>query len=150
MRHRGAGFSCTRNGSHFTIAIEIRSATANGPWLADGFHPVGAVDLGVIVSLRGGGDIAHADEMSASELIALLRGAVSRAESGRQRSSDTAQAGITVTGLGELALDSVIGVIPNSRIRLPAFAAPRRKAHLGNRSQGRCARCRQQDAAQDP
>ncbi|WP_433716027.1 2-oxo acid dehydrogenase subunit E2 [Nocardia sp. CA-084685] len=52
-----------------------------------------------------------------------LRGAVTRARSGRLRSSDTALASITVTNLGELGVESVFGVIPPPQVAIVGFGA---------------------------
>ncbi|MEV2225966.1 2-oxo acid dehydrogenase subunit E2 [Nocardia vinacea] len=110
------------------VALAARTVPAmNGHWIEDTFHPAEAVDLGMIVSLRGGGIIAptlaHADTTPLPELMVRLREAVTRARSGRLRSSDTAPASITVTNLGELGVESVIGVIPPPQVAIVGFGA---------------------------
>ncbi|WP_327098104.1 2-oxo acid dehydrogenase subunit E2 [Nocardia vinacea] len=99
----------------------------NGHWVDDGFRPADTVDLGMIVSLRGGGIIAptlaHAGTMSLPELMARLREAVTRARAARLRSTDTVPASITVTNLGELGVESVLGVIPPPQVAIVGFGA---------------------------
>ncbi|WP_316574433.1 2-oxo acid dehydrogenase subunit E2 [Nocardia canadensis] len=99
----------------------------NGHWVDDAFHPSGSVDLGVIVSLRGGGLIAPtivgADSVPLGELMVRLRGAVDRARSARLLSSDAAPASITVTNLGDLGVDMVFGVIPPPQVAIVGFGA---------------------------
>ncbi|GGN93775.1 2-oxo acid dehydrogenase subunit E2 [Nocardia rhizosphaerihabitans] len=99
----------------------------NGHWFDDVFHPSGSVDLGVIVSLRGGGLIAPtivgADTIPLRELMVRLRGAVDRARSARLLSSDAAPASITVTNLGDLGVDTVFGVIPPPQVAIVGLGA---------------------------
>lgn len=110
------------------VALAAREVPAvNGHWLSDGFHPSATVDIGVIVSLRGGGILAptitDADNEPLPAIMSRLRGVVERARSTRLRSSDTAPASITVTNLGELGVDSVIGVIPPPQVAIVGFGA---------------------------
>lgn len=92
-----------------------RHPDMNGHWLDESFQPSPSVDLGVVVSRRGGGllvpVIAGADQRSLEDVMAELKGLVTRVRSGRLRSSDTAPATITVTNLGDLGADAVFGVI---------------------------------------
>ncbi|MEU7143916.1 2-oxo acid dehydrogenase subunit E2 [Nocardia sp. NPDC046473] len=108
------------------VALAARKVPAvNGYWADDEFQPADTVDIGVIVSLRGGGiiapTIAGADTLAVREVMVQLRGAVSRARSGRLLSSDTAAATITVTNLGEMGVDSVIGVIAPPQVAIVGF-----------------------------
>ncbi|WP_328401549.1 2-oxo acid dehydrogenase subunit E2 [Nocardia sp. NBC_00403] len=110
------------------VAVAARRVPAvNGHWVEDAFHPADTVDLGVIVSLRRGGiiapTIAHAEAASPRELMARLREVVDRARSGRLRSSETVAATITVTNLGELGVESVLGVIPPPQVAIVGFGA---------------------------
>jgi pyruvate dehydrogenase E2 component (dihydrolipoamide acetyltransferase) len=83
------------------------------------------VHLGVAVSLRGGGLIApaihDADRLTVDELMAALRDVVERARSGRLRSSEMTDAGLTVTNLGEQGADEVYGVIYPPQVALVGF-----------------------------
>ncbi len=99
-----------------------RHPSVNGWWKDDRFRPATAVDLGVVVALRGGGlvapTIAGADQLSVDEIMVRLREIVARARKGRLRSSDTATASITVTNLGDLGVDQVAGVIHPPQVAL--------------------------------
>ncbi|MGS2810505.1 2-oxo acid dehydrogenase subunit E2 [Nocardia sp. MW-W600-9] len=110
------------------VALAARAVPeVNGHWFDGGFRPSGSVDLGVIVSLRGGGLIAPtivaADTIPLRELMVRLRGAVDRARSARLLSSDAAPASITVTNLGDLGVDTVFGVIPPPQVAIVGLGA---------------------------
>jgi len=99
----------------------------NGHWTDGGFVPAPSVDLGVAVSLRGGGllvpvltDAAHTDVPT---LMRRLRDAVSHARTGRLRSSELAPASLTVTNLGDLGVEVVHGVIHPPQVALVGFGA---------------------------
>jgi pyruvate dehydrogenase E2 component (dihydrolipoamide acetyltransferase) len=109
----------------------------NGFWVDGGFRPSDPVHLGVAVSLRGGGLVApaihDADRLGLDELMAALRDLVTRARSGRLRSSEMADPTITVTNLGEQGADEVHGVIYPPQVALVGFGriADRPWAHDG-------------------
>lgn len=100
----------------------------NGWWRDDGFEPAPHVDLGVAISLRGGGlvtpTIAAAEERSLVETMRALRELVSRTRRGGLRGSDLAPASITVTNLGEQGAEQVIGVIQPPQVALVGFGRP--------------------------
>jgi pyruvate dehydrogenase E2 component (dihydrolipoamide acetyltransferase) len=100
----------------------------NGWWVDDAFSPADHVDLGVAISLRGGGvvtpTIARADELALPELMAALRPLVSRSRRGNLRGSDLAPASITVTNLGEQGAEEVLGVIHPPQVALVGFGRP--------------------------
>jgi pyruvate dehydrogenase E2 component (dihydrolipoamide acetyltransferase) len=85
------------------------------------------VHLGVAISLRGGGLIApailDAAPLAVLEIMRRLRELVSRARSGRLRSSEMTAATITVTSLGDLGVESVHGVIYPPQVALLGFGA---------------------------
>ncbi|MFX0577794.1 2-oxo acid dehydrogenase subunit E2 [Nocardia nepalensis] len=110
------------------VALAARTVPAvNGHWIDDEFHPADTVDLGMIVSLRGGGilapTIARADTMDPRTVMTQLRDVVARARQARLRSSDTVAATITVTNLGDLGVESVIGVISPPQVAIVGFGA---------------------------
>lgn len=89
-----------------SVALAARQVPElNGYWKDEAFVPSPGVRLGVAVSLRGGGlvapALADADTMPLPELMAALKGLVSRARSGRLRASETADPTLTVTNLGD-------------------------------------------------
>ena len=97
----------------------------NGWWRGDQFEPAATVDVGVIVSLRGGGLLAPvitgADSLPASAIMSKLHDLVTRARDGHLRSSDLAESSITVSNLGDQGADCVLGVIYPPQVALVGF-----------------------------
>jgi pyruvate dehydrogenase E2 component (dihydrolipoamide acetyltransferase) len=99
----------------------------NGWWVDGGFVPAEHADLGVAVALRTGGLITPtlqaADELPLPALMSALNEVVGRVRRGRLRRADTAQGSITVTNLGDLGVDSVLGIIHPPQVGLVGFGA---------------------------
>lgn len=99
----------------------------NGIWVDGRFEPAERVDLGVVVSLRGGGIIVptvpRADTLSVPATMAAVRGIVARSRDGQLRAADATPATLTVTNLGDLGVDSVFGVIPPPQVAIVGFGA---------------------------
>lgn len=97
----------------------------NGFWIDGAFKPGAAVHVGVAISLRGGGLIAPAlhdvDKCSLTEIMNMLRDLVNRVRGGILRSSEIADATITVTSLGEQGVETVFGVIYAPQVALVGF-----------------------------
>lgn len=97
----------------------------NGFWVDDQLKPSAEVHLGVAISLRGGGlmipAILSAQQKSLEELMAALRDVITRARSGRLRSSEITEGTITVTNLGDLGVETVFGVIYPPQVALVGF-----------------------------
>ncbi|GAA3248161.1 dihydrolipoamide acetyltransferase family protein [Nonomuraea helvata] len=97
----------------------------NGFWIDDAFVPGKAVNLGVAISLKGGGLIApalhDASNRDLDDLMAALRDLVARSRSGRMRGSEMTEATITVTNLGEQGVEAVHGVIYPPQVALVGF-----------------------------
>jgi pyruvate dehydrogenase E2 component (dihydrolipoamide acetyltransferase) len=97
----------------------------NGHWLDEHFVPAARVDLGVAVSLRGGGlvtpVIPDATALTLDEVMAALQGLVSRTRKGRLRGSDLAEGTLTVTNLGDQGVEVVYGVIHPPQVALVGF-----------------------------
>jgi pyruvate dehydrogenase E2 component (dihydrolipoamide acetyltransferase) len=97
----------------------------NGSWVDDQLKPSPEVHLGVAISLRGGGlmipAILSAQQKSLEELMAALRDVITRARSGRLRSSEITEGTITVTNLGDLGVETVFGVIYPPQVALIGF-----------------------------
>ncbi len=108
-----------------TAVAARRVPQLNGSWLDDDVVPAVAVDLGVAISLRGGGmvtpAICGADRLTVDETMAALRDVVGRARHGSLRSSEVSGASITVTNLGEQGADAVWGVIHPPQLALVGF-----------------------------
>jgi len=97
----------------------------NGFWADGAFKRGEAVHVGVAISLRQGGLIAPAihdlDRKSLDEIMVGLRDLVKRVRAGVLRSSEIADASITVTSLGEQGVETVFGVIYPPQVALVGF-----------------------------
>jgi pyruvate dehydrogenase E2 component (dihydrolipoamide acetyltransferase) len=107
-------------------AMAVREVAGMNGFFVDGaFAPAEQVHLGVAVSLRGGGLIApalhDADTLPLDELMAGMKDLVTRARSGRLRSSEMSDPTITVTNLGEQGAEAVHGVIYPPQVALVGF-----------------------------
>ena len=103
----------------------------NGHWVEGAFRPAEAVDVGVAVSLRGGGLVVPAltdvAALAVPQLMAAMVDLVRRARAGSLRSSEVAGATITVTNLGERGVEAVFPVIDPPQVAIVGFGtvAPR-------------------------
>jgi len=97
----------------------------NGFYGDDGFTARAEVDLGVAVSLRGGGlvvaNLCGAQAMSVDELMSRLKDVAVRARAGRLTSSEMSVPTVTVTNLGDQGADLVQGVIYPPQVALVGF-----------------------------
>jgi len=97
----------------------------NGFWIDNDFKPGEAIHVGVAISSRQGGLIAPAihdlDKKNPDEIMSSLRDLVKRVRAGVLRSSEIADATITVTSLGEQGVESVFGVIYPPQVALVGF-----------------------------
>lgn len=97
----------------------------NGYWVDNAFKHSDAIHVGVAISLRKGGLIAPAihdvDRKSLDEIMANLRDLVQRVRAETLRSSEIADATITVTSLGERGVESVFGIIYPPQVALVGF-----------------------------
>ena len=97
----------------------------NGYWKEDAFLPVKDVHVGVAIALRDGGLVAPAihnvEKRSLADVMAALQDLVTRARTGKLRSSELSDATITVTNLGEQGTDSVFGVIYPPQVALVGY-----------------------------
>ncbi|TPV94955.1 MAG: 2-oxo acid dehydrogenase subunit E2 [Myxococcales bacterium FL481] len=102
--------------------------TLNGTYADGRLSPATQVDLGVAVSLRGGGLVApvirNAGSLDMSGLMSGLRDLVARARSGELRSSEMGGGSITVTNLGERGVETVFGVIYPPQVALVGCGKP--------------------------
>lgn len=107
-------------------ALAVRDVPEMNGYVVDGeFQPSAAIHLGVVVALRTGGVVApailDADTLGLDDVMARLRDLVVRARAGRLQRSEMAEATITVTNLGDLGVDSVLGVIYPPQVALVGF-----------------------------
>lgn len=108
------------------VAMAVRAfPEMNGFWVDDAFQPSEAIHVGVAIALRQGGLIAPAihdvDKKSLDDIMANLRDLVKRVRAGVLRSSEIADATITVTSLGEQGVETVFGVIYPPQVALVGF-----------------------------
>jgi pyruvate dehydrogenase E2 component (dihydrolipoamide acetyltransferase) len=108
------------------VAVAARDFGEMNGFLVDGvFRPSEHVHLGVAVSLRGGGLIApalhDADVLPLDEVMRGMKDLVTRARSGRLRSSEMSDPTLTVTNLGEQGAEAVHGVIYPPQVALVGF-----------------------------
>ncbi|PXY36506.1 dihydrolipoamide acetyltransferase family protein [Prauserella flavalba] len=133
LREHNRGVSVHRRVVPAALLLKATAVAAaevpalNGHWIEGCFHPSGTVRLGVAVSLRGGGLLVPSLEdpgaSALDELMRTLTGVVTRARSGRLRSSELEPATLTVTNLGDLGVESVQGVIYPPQVALVGFGA---------------------------
>jgi pyruvate dehydrogenase E2 component (dihydrolipoamide acetyltransferase) len=97
----------------------------NGYWRQDRHVPQEAIHVGFAISLRQGGLVApaihDADRKHLDEIMATLDDLITRARSGRLRSSELTDPTITVTSLGDLGVETVHGVIYPPQVALVGF-----------------------------
>ena len=108
------------------VALAMREVPEmNGFWLDGAFKRGEGIHVGVAISLRQGGLVAPAihdlDQQSLDEIMIGMRDLVKRVRAGVIRSSEIADATITVTSLGEQGVETVFGVIYPPQVALVGF-----------------------------
>ncbi len=97
----------------------------NGFWKDGQAVQSPSIHVGVAISLRGGGLVAPAlrntDRLSLSEVMQQLQDLVKRARAFSLRSSEMSDPTMTVTSLGDLGVDTVLGVIYPPQVALVGF-----------------------------
>ncbi len=94
-------------------------------WWDNGLQRKKDIHIGFVVSLRTGGIIVpaihDAGKKSLDELMQTLNDIIPRARALRLRSSELADSTITVTSLGEGAVESIFGIIYPPQVALVGF-----------------------------
>ena len=108
------------------VALAVRRFPGlNGFYRQGKFEPSGAIHPGVAITVRGGGlaapAIHDADKLALDDLMAQLRDLVQRMRTGRIRSSEIADATITVSSLGERGVEALYGVIYPPQVAIVGF-----------------------------
>lgn len=108
------------------VALVARRFPAfNGYYQTGKYEPAPAVHVGVAIAIRGGGLAAPAlhdvDGLPLPDLMAKLRDLVQRMRAGRIRSSEIADATITVSSLGERGVEALYGIIYPPQVALVGF-----------------------------
>ncbi|MCC6393566.1 MAG: 2-oxo acid dehydrogenase subunit E2 [Bryobacterales bacterium] len=97
----------------------------NGFYSGDELKVSAEIHLGVAISIRRGGlmipAILSAQQKSVEAMMDSLRDLITRARSGRLRSSEITEGTITVTNLGDLGVETVFGVIYPPQVALIGF-----------------------------
>jgi pyruvate dehydrogenase E2 component (dihydrolipoamide acetyltransferase) len=98
------------------VALALREAPElNGVFVDGTFRPADAVHLGVAIALRQGGLVApaihDAGRLPVDDLMQALGDLIARVRTGGLRSSELADATVTVTSLGDQGVGTVYGVI---------------------------------------
>ena len=103
----------------------------NGCWRDDAVELLSAVNIGLAVSLRGGGlVILTLRDPAAQPLTSLsqqIRDLTQRARTGRLKASELADATLTVTSLGDRGVDTVWGVIYPPQLAIVGFGTVARR-----------------------
>lgn len=107
------------------VARAAVDSPLNGHVLNGEFRPARGVDLGLAVSVRGGGllapMVAGAEQHKTVAMMDAIRRLVSGARSGGLTSGDMGQPSITVTNLGDRGVDRVFGVIYPPQVAMVGF-----------------------------
>jgi pyruvate dehydrogenase E2 component (dihydrolipoamide acetyltransferase) len=108
------------------VALALRDVPELNSICIDGrAQPIPDINVGVAISLRGGGLVAPAlhntDRQSIDDLMKNFLDLVKRARAGRLKSSELSDATITVTSLGEQGVETVFGIIYPPQVALVGF-----------------------------
>jgi pyruvate dehydrogenase E2 component (dihydrolipoamide acetyltransferase) len=102
-----------------------RHPTMNGHFIDGAFRPSAAVNLGVAISLRGGGllapAIANAESKTIAELMHALTDLVARTRAGTLRREEVAEPTLTVSNLGDQSVRSVQPIIYAPQVAIVGF-----------------------------
>ncbi|MCF8161492.1 MAG: 2-oxo acid dehydrogenase subunit E2, partial [Polaromonas sp.] len=108
------------------VALALKRTPGLNGFYRDGqFFPSASVHTGVAIALRGGGLVApaihDAQDKALEQLMRDLSDLVRRARAGSLRSSEMSDPTITITNLGDQAIESVFGVIYPPQVALVGF-----------------------------
>lgn len=105
-----------------------RTPELNGHFEEGVFTPVESANIGLAVSMRGGGLIAPAlpdvGKQSLDQLMAAMRDIVARTRTGRLKNSEMTSGTITVSSMGENGVEALYGVIYPPQVALLGFGTP--------------------------
>jgi pyruvate dehydrogenase E2 component (dihydrolipoamide acetyltransferase) len=114
-----------------TAVALARVPELNGHYVDGAFRPGAGIHVGVAIAVRGGGLLApallDADRKPLGQLMLELRELVARARRARLRGAESNAATVTVTSLGDLGVDKVLGVIQPPQVALVGFGAVRER-----------------------
>ena len=110
------------------VALALtRHAGFNGHYTESRYQQSDAINIGVAVSIRGGGLVAPAihtvDRLDLTTLMAHVRDVAGRVRSGRLRSSELSDATVTVTSLGERGVETMLSIIYPPQVAILGFGS---------------------------
>lgn len=105
------------------IALALRKVSElNGFYTNNEFNPADDINIGMAVSLRGGGLIAPAlrqiDQKPLSAISDGLNDLIERSRRGALRANELSSATVTVSNMGERGVDTLFGVITPPQVAL--------------------------------
>jgi pyruvate dehydrogenase E2 component (dihydrolipoamide acetyltransferase) len=108
------------------VALALREVPElNSIWVDGRATAISDINIGVAISLRGGGLVAPAlhntDRQSIDDLMKNFLDLVKRTRAGILKSSELSDATITITSLGEQGVDTVFGIIYPPQVALVGF-----------------------------
>jgi pyruvate dehydrogenase E2 component (dihydrolipoamide acetyltransferase) len=111
-----------------SVAVALRShPDLNAAWADGALQLRESINLGIAVSMRGGGLITpaihHTDTLPLDTLMAALSDLVRRARTGGLRTSEMTDATITVSNLGDEGVTSLFGIIYPPQVALVGFGS---------------------------
>jgi pyruvate dehydrogenase E2 component (dihydrolipoamide acetyltransferase) len=110
------------------VALALRDFPEfNGFYGPDGFRPSKAIHVGMAIAIRGGGLAAPAihdtDRLAVADLMAKMRDLVGRVRRGGFRSSEIADATVTVSSLGDRGVETMFPIIYPPQVAILGFGA---------------------------
>jgi pyruvate dehydrogenase E2 component (dihydrolipoamide acetyltransferase) len=97
----------------------------NGHYIDGAFRPSAAVNLGMAISLRGGGLLApaifQAERLTVAESMHALADLVARTRAGTLRREEVAEPTLTITNLGDRSVKSVLPIIYAPQVAIVGF-----------------------------
>ncbi len=105
------------------VALGLRKVPElNGFYTDDNHQAAEAINIGIAVSLRGGGLVApalsHVDQMTLEEIAANLNDLIERARRGALRAKELSGPTITLSNMGERGVETLYGVITPPQVAL--------------------------------
>lgn len=111
------------------VALAVQKVPEmNGYYQNDRFQPSEDINVGLAISLRGGGLVApailNAGAIELDDLMSAMADLVSRVRAGRFRSRELSNATITLTSLGDRAVNQLYGVIYPPQVAIVGIGTP--------------------------
>ncbi len=105
------------------IALALRKVPElNGFYTDNAFHPAKSVNIGMAVSLRGGGLIApslgQVDQSPLENIMIRMNDLIERTRRGTLRATELSSGTITLSNMGERGVETLFGVITPPQVAL--------------------------------